>query len=144
MKHKDLIFALIMTAFCISCLNSKTFSDEKNFYLTLGSCFDNDTVSVIINDSVVLENTIPKSDFSTGIVLNIGISYENGQLVVRKEDQEKRISLYVGNNLKISVLRNGKKSVFDLNLNKGKYLVVDACEAEGVEINQYKKPVSFE
>lgn len=142
---RDLIIkGLFIMLVPISCVTSnRTNNEESDFYITLGSCFNNDTTSLSINNVAILENEIFSSDFSTGLVMNLGISHVDDELIIKKDTESASISLPIEDSVEVQVMISGKeKYVSSHLLKKGKYLVIDACN--DVQINQYKKKPVFE
>ena len=117
---------------------------SNNFYLTFGSCFDNDTINVKINGSSVIDNLTLNSDFSTGIDLETGIKYVNGQLIIGNDHERISKTFKLEKSFKVTLISNSKESTFDINLRKGQYLIVDGCNSEGFKISQYKNPIVVE
>jgi hypothetical protein len=138
------IFLLFVLAHCVSCVGFMDHSESNIFYLTFGSCYDNDILTVGINDSTVLEKITLDTDFSTGIVLNVGISYLNDRLAITTDENTVYKALKIERYLKISLSNIEQDSTYLLDLKKGRYLIADACNPEGIKISQFKKPILVE
>ncbi|MGE0931827.1 hypothetical protein [Peijinzhouia sedimentorum] len=141
MKKLIILFMIFKLS---SCVNLIKHSDYNNFYLTFGSCYDNDTLHIEINDSLVVEKIILNSNFSTGTVLNAGISYINEQLIITNNGETIYKMLNVEKFLKITLSNSYRKSTYNLDLRNGKYLIADGCSSEGFKISQFRKPIVVE
>ena len=142
-KMKNLIL-LIFSLALLSCASLQhSLEKENKFYITLGDCFDNDTVSVYANDSLLFKDRVFESGFSTGKVPNTFIIYENGYLIAEQEGEQRKVKSQINDELRLEIYLNDLNSSFALSLKKGRIMVVDACQSE-ITINQYKKKVVFE
>lgn len=140
MKKGIEIFLVLLLV--VSCSSSRV-TKENDFYIVLGSCFKEDIVSLSVNNAIAFNKFSLNSDFSTGIVLNISVEYHSGQLITRMDKDQKMVALQVDNEIKLSINRNGQEYDSDLDLSKGKYILIEGCEST-VKAKQFKKKMVFE
>jgi hypothetical protein len=142
-KLKNTIL-IIFSFILLSCANLQhSLEKENKFYLSFGDCFNNDTISIYANGFLLFNNKVFKSGFSTGIVPNTYIKYENGYLFAEYENEQKSFKLEINDDLRIRIHINDIDSLFNLSLKKGRIIIINACQSE-ITVNQYKKKLVFE
>ena len=139
---KNIIGILLISLLIVSCSSSRV-TVERDFYVVLGSCFKEDMVSFSVNNVLAFEKINLNSDFSTGTVLNVSVEYHSGQLVTRINKDQKTNQLQIDNEIYLLINRNGQEHNFDLDLSKGKYILIEGCEST-IKVKQSKKKMVFE
>lgn len=140
MKKGIEIFLVLLLV--VSCSSSRA-TKEKDFYIVLGSCFKEETVSLSVNNVIAFDKLSLNSDFSTGTVLNVSVEYHSGQLVTRIDKDQKMVALQVDNEIRLFINRNGQEHNSNLDLSKGKYILIEGCEST-IRAKQFKKKMVFE
>lgn len=141
LKNYVLLAGLFALLSCASFQQS--LEKENKFYISFGDCFNNDTVTIYVNDSLLFQNRVFESGFSTGKVPNTSIMYENGYLSAKHENEQRKVKAEIDDDVRITIHINSRDSTFALSLKRGRNMVIDACQAK-VKVNQYKNPVTFE
>tara|TARA_R110002124_G_C8544360_1_gene478640 strand:- start:51 stop:431 length:381 start_codon:yes stop_codon:yes gene_type:complete len=125
---------------------NKRLKNERGelFSISLGDCFRQDTVSLSINDLLVLDKVVLNSDFSTGLA-NMGVYYDSksNELVKIVKGLQQRIPFAASESLKLSVIKNSKEYSFHFQLSKGRNILIEGCESK-IKANQFKKQMTFE
>ncbi len=143
MKSKSVLLLVIL---CLaSCMNRKLAKEKEGIFLiAIGDCFHQDTISLSINDFLVLDKVIINSDFSTG-VSNAGVYYDSksNELVKIVNGLQHRIPFAAKQSIKLFVIKNSKEYLFHFQLSKGRNILVEGCESK-IKANQFKKQMTFE
>lgn len=121
-----------------SCESENKSSDEMVFTIDFQDFFDDDEISLQINNCVVFEGLHLKSDPSTGITNVQVILTHKGNLKLLQSSKEKEIDCRLNERSEyvIEVVVNGNQNSFILDLNKGRYLGFDKKENNAVQLNQ--------
>lgn len=120
--------------------------DKKvSFSVIFGSCFTNDTVSVFVNDNLLVDKLTIQSDTILGLAkLYISQRLDSNSLLIRYNREEifqPPIKLKSAFDLKI--LKGQETFYFKINLKSGRLILVDGCQGK-VMIRQSKKELWFE
>lgn len=135
---------------CKSSIQDKIASKNYSFQVILGSCFNDDEVSVLINNKLLLKLTKVTSDEVLGTAKS-SIVYYNGQkkgkFIIKEKNNEKYLDFFIENNIELKVIKNGIISTLKMNVKNGKVIIIDACEKineDKVTFSQYKKNIFLE
>jgi hypothetical protein len=140
MKKVIIIVISFVLSGYVSCLKA------QEFYILLGSGFKNDTITLTINNSTIIQNIIVRSDSIIGYSKDAEIVFKNQKITYLKNNKDVHTEAFEYNSdLKIIILINKMPYVFYADLKKGKYLVLNKhFYYYNVYLNQYKKPIAFE
>lgn len=106
---------------------SKDRKPKIGFSIRFASCFKNDTVTLIINKNILIDNKIALSDFSSGIT-DISIYQDNKELHIKSNGQETiKNCIDISNGLDIIINVNGKILSEKINLKRGRIIFIDNC-----------------
>lgn len=130
----------------ISCTNNQRSHDKTMFAIRFDSCFDNDVVSLYLNDIKVFNGFDLKTNDIIGITpiyllysKNNILKIFNGKNII----SQKEIDL--GNKINVTVLFNDVETAEIIEISKGKNITIDACTSNyKVNIHQYKKKVVYD
>lgn len=137
---------LIIFLMMVSCANIQRNDDKTMFALRFDGCFDNDTVSLYLNDIEVFNGFKLKTNDVVGITpiyllysKNNILKIFNGKNIVSQKE------IYLGNKIDVIVLLNDVETAETIELSKGKNITVDACASDyKVNIHQYKRKVVYD
>jgi hypothetical protein len=136
---------LCILLFLTSCMNKRLKNERGElFSISLGDCFRQDTVSLSINDFLVLDEVVLNSDFSTGLS-NMDVYYDSksNELVKIEKGLQQKIPFTAKESLRLSVIKNGKEYWFHFQLSKGRNILIEGCESK-INAKQFKKQMTFE
>jgi len=153
-EQKMNIRFLIITIFGLLISISLIGQEYKNldFSLILADCYKNDTISISINDIKIIESEIVTSDFSTGLT-NISIFQDKKNLVIHSNKAEStKAKISLDKNIKVKLTVGKREYSKNINLKKGKIIVVDYCNRQNdkreitktIDFQQHKKTVEFD
>lgn len=136
---------LVILLCLASCMNKRLEKERAElFSISLGDCFRQDTVSLSINDFLVLDKVVLDSDFSTGLA-NTGVYYDSksNELVKIVKGLHRRIPYAASESLKLSVIKNAREYWFHFQVSNGRNILIEGCESK-IVANQFKKRITFE
>lgn len=141
MKNLLLVF-LIVT----SCGTKKKNMDNTNRLLQVDfqNFFERDVATFYINDCLVFENVILETDKIDGVT--------NMVLELKKDDKDFLVTdNYILNdcqiyndNLSLKLILNNVISIFEVDLEKGKYVGFDKGLNNKAQLNQSKEPFEYD
>lgn len=143
------LFCILILS-CKSSLQNKIKKDLSTFQITLGDCFDNDKVSVFINNQLLFKSDNVKTDSVLGITKISLIYYKyqkKGKFLIENNRNEKYLDFFVEGILDLKIIKNDIVNSFKLDIKRGKIIIIDACEnryKNKIAINQYKKSIYLE
>jgi hypothetical protein len=118
----------------------------QKFYISLGSGFKDDTVSLNINNKLIFQDLVITSDPILGYSSDAMIIYKNDS--VRCLNNNKVINIIpfsYDKKLKIILVINKRPYALYAYLKKGKYIVISKhLYYYNVYLNQFKKPIKLE
>lgn len=131
-----------MVCIIMSCTLKSQKSMDSYLEIDFQDFFENDTVSLTINQYLVFENKTLNSDFSTGITdVRVKIfRYKNEGFIKLGKD-----SITIGNlidPITIYAIINGNKNEYKIDIEKGKYLGL--CNKGGSNFQLYQSIEPFE
>lgn len=141
---RTLLFAVIVLSISTTCVPREKF----DFAFIVGRCFLGDTLTIEINGTRIIQDTIARSDFLDGVTA-IDIYQNEYELWVNT--QYSKISfkkLEVDNDLVIKIKINGNEILEKIDLTKGRIVFVDNCKdmsedgmigLRKVKFRQYRK-----
>ena len=131
---------------CKTTLQDKVLKNKNIFSISLGSCFENDSISIELNGSKIFNNEIITSDKTigtTGYYFSY-FEYKNeGKIITQTKDKKREVKQYLNNkNYKVKITINGYENHFLLDLSKGRNIMIEKCTENphlGIaKINYYK------
>lgn len=149
MKH--ILYLFVASTLLSSCSTINLLNSQVKFaQISIADFFENDTISLKIADSLILDNVVVASEFSTG---HTGWEVK----LIKYNDDLFRINLFatrggvrfiwcrqpVSKMLKVEAWLNGQHQAFKFNLNKGIYILIDKHK-EGLSFQQTKMIPQFE
>jgi hypothetical protein len=142
-------YQICLLFLCLGCVGSSKHPEKLDkkvsFSVIFGSCFKNDTVSVFINDNLLVDKLTIQSDTVLGLAkLYISQRLDSIPLLIRYNREEffqPPIKLKPAFDLKI--LKGQETYYFKINLKSGRLILVDGCQGK-VMIRQSKKELWFE
>jgi hypothetical protein len=139
---KFLIIILMMT----SCANHQMEGDKTMFLIRFDSCFDNDSVSLYLNNIEIFKSIKLKTDDVVGITpIYLLYSKSSTLKVFYKKDIIIQNEIDLENKIDVTVLLNDVKTTETIEMSKGKNITIDACTPDyKVNIHQYKKKVVYD
>ena len=139
------ILIILVTFFVFSCASTKLERESGiMFSIVFGDCYNQDTITVSINDVKVIDKAILKSDFSSGLTRTwISHIQKSNDLIVESEGVQTRVHVPVQDSFLLSATKNGQTFKFNLDLKRGKYIVVEGCNAK-IKVKQFKRKMMFE
>jgi hypothetical protein len=130
-KTTYLIPLFLLLISCKTSLQEKVTKGNFNFTISLGSCFENDEVSIELNGINIIRNEIITSNRilgSTGYYFSYYKYKNDGKLIIQANDKKKEIDNYLNNkNYEVTVTINGFKNYFLLDLSKGNNIMIEKC-----------------
>ncbi len=138
-----LIFLLLIYFSCN--LQNKYINNNQVLYkIIFGDGFNNDKITLSVNDFVVFQNenlSSGKSDGVTNIWLSISQNAKCIFVDSSKDNDLRKVGL-ISDGLSLSILYKGKKVEFRLNSDEGRYLVFsDDGNGNLIFIQRKEKPV---
>lgn len=142
-------YQIYLLFLCLGCVGSikraEKVDKEVSFSVIFGSCFMNDTVSLFVNDNLLVDKLNIQSDTVLGLAkLYISQRLNSNSLLIRynrKEFSQPPITVKPAFDLKI--LKGQQIYYFNINLKSGRLILVDGCQGK-VMIRQSKKELWFE
>jgi hypothetical protein len=142
-------YQICLLFLCLGCVGSvkrpEKVDKKVSFLIIFGSCFMNDTVSLFVNDNLLVDKLNIQSDTVLGLAkLYISQRLDSNSLLIRynrKEFSQPPITLKPAIDLKI--LKGQETYYFNINLKSGRLILVDGCQGK-VMIRQSKKELWFE
>ena len=155
MTNLRLLLSIIISLISIDisgCKAIKNITEEDSqveLYTVFGSCFNNDTIDLVINDWVIYESKIVTSDKKEGYVPCSETLYykASDKLLAGCLNKEDNLSFSIkSKELKFNISRNRKTYEEIFKLKKGRFFVIEGCSFDGniVRILQYKSWPGFE
>src|SRR5690606_18025018 len=137
---------LLILLMMISCTNNQRNNDKTMCAMRFDSWFDNDTVSLYLNEIEVFTSFKLKTNDVVSITpiyllysKNNVLKIFNGKNII----SQKEIDL--GNKIDVIVLLNDVETAEIIEISKGKNITIDACTSNyKVNIHQYKKEVVYD
>lgn len=144
MKYQ--ICLLFLFVGCVGSIKHPEKIDKKvSFSIIFGSCFTNDTISLFVNDNLLVDKLTVRSDTVLGLArLYISQRLDSNSLLIhynRKEFFKPPVTLKPGFDLKI--LKGPETYYFKVNLKSGRLILIEGCQGK-VVIRQSKKELWFE
>ena len=138
---KKFIFLVIFII--LLCLN---FIKAQNFYISLGSGFKDDTISLSINNRFIIHDKIVNSNPILGYSPDALIIYKNDSIKYLNDNKVVNTTPFSYNKkLRIILSINGMPYALYAYPKKGKYIVISKhLHYYNVYINQYKKSTNLE
>ncbi|QNF33335.1 hypothetical protein HUW51_11585 [Adhaeribacter swui] len=148
---KCLLTLLYIQLLAVACISQKKIK-KYDFSLTIGSCFESDTVDVRINGQEVVSNAIVQSDFSTGITQLTIYQDDKGLWILYKNKRTNLNKIAPIQIVDLDIRINGMLTSKKIDLRKGWNLMLENCyvtsktgqPARTVTVNQYKKTLVLE
>ena len=127
---------------------------DIDFLVIFGDCFDNDTVSISINDHMLVESAVLSSDFSTGLTY-LDIYQVFDTLTIRMPDGKvmNNTKMDTGKTLIINLMvGHNRRFEWALSLRKGKVILIDHCmrmneqgnRVQVIDVSQHKRKLEFD
>ncbi|WP_157474855.1 hypothetical protein [Dyadobacter sp. Leaf189] len=143
---KYLTSLLFLFIGCVGSVKRPEKIDKKvSFSVIFGSCFANDTISLFLDEDLIVDKLSIQSDTVLGLAeLYISQRLDSNSLLIRyntKEFLKPPIRLKPAFDLKI--LKGSETYYFKLNLKSGRLILVDGCQGK-IMIRQSKKELWFE
>jgi len=129
-----------------SCASNQRESNKTIFAMWLDSCFDNDVVSLYLND-IEMFNDVEVKTHDILSVTPIYLSYsKNGVLrIFNGKDIISQKEIDLGNKINVTVLLNDVETTEIIEISKGKNITIDACTSDyKVNIKQCKNKVIYD
>ena len=147
-----IISILFLLIGCKTSLQEKVLKNKDAFSISLGSCFENDEISIELNGLGIFQNKIITSDKIIGITgYNFTyFEYKNeGKIIIQTNNHRKEIKQYLNDkDYKVTVIINGSMNYFKLDLSKGRNIMIEKCtenrHLDIAQINYYKGIVYLE
>ncbi|MEO1652127.1 MAG: hypothetical protein AAFU64_01165 [Bacteroidota bacterium] len=111
---------------------------KSGFRFLIGSCFKDDTLSITINEKLVLDKTVVTTDKTTGLA-PFAITYDGTELFLNDEIIDAKVNIL--NDLRFIIERNSREIFsIDKQIRKGRYFIMDGCKLlkSNLRIVQYK------
>ncbi|WP_026461492.1 hypothetical protein [Adhaeribacter aquaticus] len=149
--EKYLHILICIQLLAVACISQKKLK-KNDFSLTIGSCFESDTVDVGINGQEVVSNAIVQSDFSTGITQFTIYQDDKGLWILYKNKKTKLNKITPIRIVDLDIRINGMLTSKKIDLRKGWNLMLEHCyvtskigqPVRAVTVNQYKKTLVLE
>lgn len=127
-------------------LYSRGQNSNTAFEIYFGTGFSNDSVSLKINNELVLSNAIISSDLMLGLVdLNINADDSCNYFLTSVSYDHSRFKIRKKKNIEISLILNGECKNNKFNLKKGKYILIYYSFHDGcIIIEQRPKIPTFD
>lgn len=140
-------FKLLILFFLInSCVLNQVRKEKIIFNIRFDSCFDNDTVSLYLNDNEIFNNYILKTNDVVSLTPTY-VTYLNNDIIEVYNGEElllkKKVNLH--DSIKVTVFFNENETSKILEISHGKNITIDGCAPDSkVNINQYKKKIIYD
>ena len=129
-----------------SCVFNQVNKEKVIFNIRFDSCFDNDTVSLYLDNNELFNNYILKTNDIVSLT-PIYVSYLNNGIIEVYNGEElllkKKIEL--NKSIKVTVFLNDNETSKSIEISNGKNITIDGCAPDSkVNIHQYKKKVIYD
>jgi hypothetical protein len=148
---KYLVTFIYIQLFAVACISQGKLK-KYDFSLTIGSCFESDTLDVRINGLEVVSNAIVQSDFSSGITQLSIYQDDKGLWILHKNEETKLDKIAPIRTLSLDIKINGMLTSKSIDLSKGWNLKLENCYVTSktgqivrtIIVSQYKKTIVLE
>lgn len=105
-------------------------SSKIDFSIMVLGCFNSDTLSLIVNGREILNNEIVESDYSLQMTQITLYQDRDGLWLLHGQNKTRLQRIEDLDPLKIQAIFNGTGSRQDVNLRKGKFVLMHSCAYE--------------
>lgn len=125
-------------------------AQEKNFNIDFQSGFDNDKITVLINDIEIIDNFELETNRVLGLAASIKVSQvENGKVLIESANFDKSNSILYNNikyteKMKLSILYQGDVFTKVFCILDGKYIGVQKDKCQSISFIQSINPFIYE
>ena len=151
---RTLLNAIVLLLLSSYALNAQKTKKDLTFQIQFGSGYNEDTVSVLIDEIMILDNVIISTDDHGYTSPSRIISFEDGVIKVIEAEEILSSLSYSGIDkcLRIQIDKNGLVTEEELKLSRGTYFVIDNYRERGednsitrrITVSQYKKQPVFQ
>ena len=147
MKKVSYFIISVLLLSCKSNQHNDSIDKKYTFQIILGSCFEKDKISIYIDDELSLISDSIESNPILGVTENSITYYDSKKELIIFDGKEKTKNFVAYNTINLKVIKNGISEDFELDIKKGKNIMIDACEfihENKVTIKQSKKQFVLE
>lgn len=140
---KNLLFIFLLLISCDS--NKKNMNKEVDFFkIDFQNYFNKDSASFYINDCLIFRNKILESDKTDGITdLSFMIRIDEKNFLTTENYYLNGCKSH-NLNVSLKVVLNGIVSLFEIDLNNGRYIGFEKGINDKVKLNQSEEPFEYD
>ncbi|MES1226012.1 MAG: hypothetical protein ABUT20_61610 [Bacteroidota bacterium] len=140
--------------FCLFIFSAPVFSqspqNDFDYAIVFGGCFNKDIISLKINNNSILKNYIVNNTDSV-LKGNLSLKQSDNKININYNRNPRTISKIIFSNvLQVEITVNKEVSKFNIDLRKGKILLIEFCQdknatfkSKKLTIDQIQEPFLF-
>lgn len=124
-------------------LKNKNSEEKLYFAIDFQDFFDNDMVTLIIDDCTIFKNAILTSDKIDGMTdVSLKVTSQNSMFIITLNNQKEVRCENEGDFLLLTIVVNEVENTFQIDLNNGKYVGFDKTTTN--ELRLHQSQIQFE